>query len=249
MIQAPIFHVNGDDPEAVVYVAELAIEFRQEFERDVVIDMFCYRRYGHNEARRAVVHPADHVQGHRQAPDAPARSTPRGSIEEGVDQQRRRSSRSAPTSATSWSRPFEAASSFKPNKADWLQGKWAGLRTLTGEEEFRDDPTYASLDLLREVGRAHARRRPRASTSTARSLRLFDAKRKMLETGEGVDWAFGEALAFGSLLVEGIPVRLSRPGLRPRHLQPAPRRPGRSGERASATCPLNNIATARRASR
>ena len=61
MVQAPIFHVNGDDPEAVVHCARIATEFRQLFHKDVVVDMFCYRRFGHNETRRAGVHPAPDV--------------------------------------------------------------------------------------------------------------------------------------------------------------------------------------------
>jgi 2-oxoglutarate dehydrogenase E1 component len=206
IVQAPIFHVNGDDPEAVVHVARIATEFRQEFKRDVVIDMFCYRRFGHNEAdepsftqpimyKAIAKHPSTReVYGKKLIEE--------GSVGSDEIEQIRADFRAKLEQA------FEAASSFKPNKADWLQGKWAGLRTLTGEEEFRDDPTYASLDLLREVGRAISTP-PKDFNVNRKILRLFDAKQKMLETGEGVDWAMGEALAYGTLLVEGIPVRLS----------------------------------------
>ncbi len=206
MVQAPIFHVNGDDPEAVVHVARIATEFRQEFKRDVVIDMFCYRRFGHNEAdepsftqpimyKAIAKHPSTReVYGKRLIDE--------GSVSGDEVEQIRAEFRGRLEQA------FEAASSFKPNKADWLQGKWAGLRTLTGEEEFRDDPTYASLDLLREVGRALSTP-PKDFNVNRKILRLFEAKRKMLETGEGIDWAMGEALAYGTLLVEGVPVRLS----------------------------------------
>ena len=69
MIEAPIFHVNGDNPEAVVHVAKIATEFRQRFQKPVVIDMFCYRRYGHNESGRADVHAAGDVQAHQVASD------------------------------------------------------------------------------------------------------------------------------------------------------------------------------------
>ena len=206
MVQAPIFHVNGDDPEAVVHVARIATEFRQEFKRDVVIDMFCYRRFGHNEAdepsftqpimyKTIAKHPSTReVYGKKLIDEGSASS-------EEVDQIRAEF-------RAKLEQAFEAASNFKPNKADWLQGKWAGLRTLTGEEEFRDDPTYASLDLLREVGRAISTP-PKDFNVNRKILRLFDAKQKMLETGEGIDWAMGEALAYGTLLVEGVPVRLS----------------------------------------
>jgi 2-oxoglutarate dehydrogenase E1 component len=206
IVQAPIFHVNGDDPEAVVHVARIATEFRQEFKRDVVIDMFCYRRFGHNEAdepsftqpimyKAIAKHPSTReVYGKKLIDEGSATA-------EEVEQIR-------VEFRAKLEQAFEAASNFKPNKADWLQGKWAGLRTLTGEEEFRDDPTYASLDLLREVGRAISTP-PKDFNVNRKILRLFDAKRKMLETGEGIDWAMGEALAYGTLLVEGIPVRLS----------------------------------------
>ncbi|HRK96524.1 MAG TPA: 2-oxoglutarate dehydrogenase E1 component, partial [Rhodospirillales bacterium] len=206
IVQAPIFHVNGDDPEAVVHVARIATEFRQEFKRDVVIDMFCYRRFGHNEAdepsftqpimyKAIAKHPSTREVYSKKLIDE-------GSVSGDEAEQIRAEFRARLEQA------FEAAPTFKPNKADWLQGKWAGLRTLTGEEEFRDDPTYASLDLLREVGRALSSP-PEDFNVNRKILRLFDAKRKMLETGEGIDWAMGEALAYGTLLVEGVPVRLS----------------------------------------
>jgi 2-oxoglutarate dehydrogenase E1 component len=206
MVQAPIFHVNGDDPEAVVHVARIATEFRQEFKRDVVIDMFCYRRFGHNEADEpSFTQP---IMYKTIAKHPPTREIyGKKLVDEGVVsgdevEQIRTDFRARLEEA------FEAAPNFKPNKADWLQGKWSGLRTLIGEEEFRDDPTYASLDLLREVGRAIATP-PKDFNVNRKILRLFDAKRKMMESGEGIDWAMGEALAFGSLLVEGVPVRLS----------------------------------------
>ncbi|MDZ3838850.1 MAG: 2-oxoglutarate dehydrogenase E1 component [Rhodospirillales bacterium] len=206
IVQAPIFHVNGDDPEAVVHVARIATEFRQEFKRDAVIDMFCYRRFGHNEAdepsfTQPIMYKA--IAKHPSAREVYGKKLiDEGSASADEIEQIRAEFRAKLEQA------FEAASSFKPNKADWLQGKWAGLRTLTGEEEFRDDPTYASLDLLREVGRAISTP-PKDFNVNRKVLRLFDAKQKMLETGEGVDWAMGEALAYGTLLVEGIPVRLS----------------------------------------
>ncbi len=206
MVQAPIFHVNGDDPEAVVHVARIATEFRHEFKRDVVIDMFCYRRFGHNEAdepsfTQPIMYKA--IAKHPSTREIYGAKL----VEEGVittdDVERVRTDFRAQLE-----KAFEAAGNYKPNKADWLQGKWSGLRTLIGEEEFRDDPTYASVDLLREVGRALSTP-PKGFNVNRKILRLFDAKRKMMETGEGIDWAMGEALAYGTLLAEGVPVRLS----------------------------------------
>jgi len=206
MIQAPIFHVNGDDPEAVVHVARIAAEFRQEFGRDVIIDMFCYRRFGHNEAdepaftqpimyRTIAKHPTTReiysarlvAEGSLNAeePDAMVAAF-RGELDA----------------------QFEAAPNYKPNQADWLEGKWAGLRTLADEEEMRDDDTAVSAELLRLVGRALAQA-PDGHAINRKILRQLEAKQQMIESGTGIDWATAEALAFGTLLAEGAPVRLS----------------------------------------
>jgi 2-oxoglutarate dehydrogenase E1 component len=207
MVQAPIFHVNGDDPEAVVHVARIATEFRQEFKRDVVIDMFCYRRFGHNEAdepsftqpimyRTIAKHPTTRElyserlvsEGVITAEDADQFvASFRGRLEDA----------------------FAAATTYKPNKADWLFGRWAGLKTLIGEEELRDEATSVSLEMLREVGHAISAPPPGGFKANSKILRLLEAKRRMIDDGEGIDWATGEALAFGTLLTEGVGVRLS----------------------------------------
>jgi len=206
MIQAPIFHVNGDDPEAVVHVARIAAEFRQEFGRDVIIDMFCYRRFGHNEA------------------DEPAFTQPimYRTIAKHPTTREIYSARLVAEGALSAEEPdamiaafkgeldsqFEAAPNYKPNQADWLEGKWAGLRTLAGEEEMRDDDTSVSVELLRLVGRALAQP-PEGYAINRKIVRQLEAKQRMIEDGTGIDWATAEALAFGTLLAEGAPVRLS----------------------------------------
>ncbi len=205
-VQAPIFHVNGDDPEAVVHVARIATEFRQEFKRDVVIDMFCYRRFGHNEADEpSFTQPIMYktIAGH---------TTTRGLYAEKLVQQGvlSLSDVAAITEGcrAALSEAFEAAPTYKPNKADWLQGTWAGLKTLIGEEEQREDETAVSSDLLRAVGEAISAV-PKGVNVNRKLLRLLDARRQMIESGEGIDWAMGEALAFGTLLAEGASVRLS----------------------------------------
>ena len=116
MVEAPIFHVNGDNPEAVVHVAKIAIEFRQRFQKPVVIDMFCYRRHGHNEVRRAGVHAASDVPRHQVAPERGRRSIPSGWSRRASSARRtsrtcRRSS--APTSTRS-SRPPTATGPTRP---------------------------------------------------------------------------------------------------------------------------------------
>ncbi len=205
-VQAPIFHVNGDDPEAVVHVARLATEYRQEFKSDVVIDMFCYRRFGHNEAdepsftqpkmyRTIAKHPTTRELYSRKLMDEGVATA--ADIEK--------------LNAAFRSRldsDFEAAPTYSPNKADWLEGRWAGLETLEGEEELREDDTWVSLEMLREVGLGISHP-PENFNVNRKIIRLLDAKRKMIESGGNFDWATGEALAFGTLLAEGVSVRLS----------------------------------------
>ena len=205
-VQAPIFHVNGDDPEAVVHVARIATEFRQEFMADAVIDMICYRRQGHNEAdepgftqpimyKRITAHPTTrHIYAGRLAQ---GNLVPPGEAEAMITRCRAR-----------MEEEYESAAHYRPNKADWLEGVWSGLMAATGEEELRQDATDVSTDVLLDVGRALSTPPPGFAINT-KILRQLDGKRRMLETGQGIDWATAEALAFGTLVVEGTPVRLS----------------------------------------
>ena len=205
-VQAPIFHVNGDDPEAVVHVARIATEFRQEFKRDVVIDMFCYRRFGHNEAdepsftqpimyKTIAKHPTTRqIYAKRLIGEG---AMTKEEVEAIGDEVRGRLNEA-----------FQAAQSYRQNRADWLQGTWSGLKTLIGEEELREEETWVSIAMLKEVGRAISQA-PANFNVNRKIVRVLDARREMIERGEGIDWAMGEALAFGSLLAEGVPVRLS----------------------------------------
>jgi 2-oxoglutarate dehydrogenase E1 component len=205
IVQAPIFHVNGDDPEAVVHVARIATEFRQHFKRDVVIDMFCYRRHGHNEADEPMfTQPLMYkeIGGHRTVKEVYA-----GQLEaEGVVS-------AADVAAMDGAlrekldKALEAATNYKPNKADWLEGKWAGFTVAPGEED-RKGVTAVELDQLVSVGRAISEA-PKNFDLNRKITRQLLEKRKTIDTGENIDWATGEALAFGTLLAEGTPVRLS----------------------------------------
>ncbi len=205
IIQAPIFHVNGDDPESVVHVARIATEFRQTFRKDVVIDMFCYRRFGHNEGdepaftqplmyRAIAKHPTtrkiygDHLisQGVLTQAEVDGLVAER---EQGLEAD------------------FEASRGYKPNKADWLEGAWSGMDRVRGYDARRGK-TAVPLKALRQVGAALTTF-PEAFNANRKIIRQLEAKRKMFESGEGIDWATAEALAFGTLLTEGHPVRLS----------------------------------------
>jgi 2-oxoglutarate dehydrogenase E1 component len=204
MVQAPIFHVNGDDPEACVHVARIATEFRQRFGKDVVIDLFCYRRHGHNEADEpSFTQPRMYarIKDHPRVRDVYARRLQdEGVIGAGE------ADRITAELREHLEEEYQVAASYKPNKADWFEGQWAGLSVASGDE--RRGETAVGIDLLREVGHAISEV-PKNVAIHAKIVRQLQAKRKMIENGEGIDWATGEALALGTLLCESTPVRLS----------------------------------------
>jgi 2-oxoglutarate dehydrogenase E1 component len=207
MVEAPIFHVNGDDPEAVVFAAKVATEFRQTFQKPVVVDMWCYRRFGHNEGDEpGFTQPLMYrkIRGHKSVLELYGEKL----IAEGVVTEGE-----VETMRAEWRKrldaEFEAGQAYKPNKADWLDGKWAGLRAA---KEDVDDPRRGQTGVERDTLRMIAERItsvPEGFNVHRTIQRFLDNRRKAIETGEGIDWATAEALAFGSLLVEGHPVRLS----------------------------------------
>ncbi len=204
MIQAPIFHVNGDDPEAVVHVARIAAEFRQEFKKDIVIDMFCYRRFGHNEGDEpAFTQPIMYKAIAKKV--STRKLYARRLADEGVVSEADATAMEGEFQAR-LERDFEASAAYRPNKADWLEGAWAGLEAASGDE--RRGVTAVPLDTLREIGLALARV-PQGFNANRKIVRQLDAKRKMIESGAGIDWATAEALAWGTLLIEDTPVRVS----------------------------------------
>ncbi len=204
MVQAPIFHVNGDDPEAVVHCAKIATEFRQIFHRDVVIDMFCYRRHGHNEGdepaftqplmyRKIAQHPTTRqIYGKRLASEGLVSEQ---EVEDMVVDFRNK-----------LDNEFEGSESYKVNKADWLDGKWKGLEVArTGA---RRGHTSVEVDELKAIGQSLTEE-PENVALHRTIKRMLGNRRRAIDTGEGLDWATAESLAFGSLLTEGFPVRLS----------------------------------------
>ncbi|MFO7856752.1 MAG: 2-oxoglutarate dehydrogenase E1 component [Paracoccaceae bacterium] len=204
MVEAPIFHVNGDDPEAVVHAARVATEYRQKFGKDVVIDIFCYRRFGHNEGdepmfTQPLMYTA--IRSHKTTLQLyTERLVSDGLIPEGEIEDEKARFQSF------LNEEFESAKDFRPNKADWLDGRWSGMGA--GEGEYQRGATAVPLERLREVGEALTRL-PEDWTPHKTVQRMLDAKTKAIEAGEGIDWATAEALAFGTLLTEGYPVRLS----------------------------------------
>ena len=204
MVQAPIFHVNGDDPEAVVHCAKIATEFRQLFRKDVVIDMFCYRRFGHNEGDEpAFTQPLMYkaIRSHASTLDIYSKRL----IDEGVVTKAEVDGMIAAFEKR-LEEEFEVARNHRPNKADWLDGRWTGMEKAPRGDRRGD--TDVDLDTLKKVGRALSTA-PENFHLHRTLVRQLQAKAHMFETGEGIDWATGEALAFGTLLDEEFPVRLS----------------------------------------
>jgi 2-oxoglutarate dehydrogenase E1 component len=206
MIDAPIFHVNGDDPEAVVFAAKVAIEFRQKFHKPVVIDMFCYRRHGHNEGdepmftqpvmyKKIASHPGTvEIYSKRLIADGVMTA---GEVEKAKADWRAR-----------LDAELEAGAGYKPNKADWLDGKWAGFKHADMEEDPRRGVTGVDVAVLRDISRKITKV-PDGFRVHRTVQRFLENRAKAIESGAGIDWATGEALAFCTLLQEGRHVRLS----------------------------------------
>ncbi|WP_455481962.1 2-oxoglutarate dehydrogenase E1 component [Bartonella sp. B35(2025)] len=206
MIDAPIFHVNGDDPEAVVFVAKVATEFRQIFHKPAVIDMFCYRRYGHNEGDEpSFTQPLMYraIRNHKTTLQLYSdQLVAEGVISLEEIEQRKKLWRDK------LEIEFKASTSYKPNKADWLDGSWTGLKASSNADEQQYKTTGVELQTLKEIGQKLVEIPP--NFHVHKTIQRFLSNRaKIFETGEGVDWATAEALAFGSLCLEGVPVRLS----------------------------------------
>ena len=209
-VQAPILHVNGDDPEAVTFVCKLAIDYRQKFGRDIVIDMWCYRRFGHNEGDEPGFTQPLMYQKIRAHPPVSevfaARLAEQGVIDKGyldvvID-----------GFNAYLEKEFEAAKSYKANEADWFGGRWSGFNKPADPETARRNvPTGIEPKLFESLGRTLTTV-PGDLTIHKTLERVLEAKRQAFRQGPGTevfDWATAEALAFGSLLSEGYCVRLS----------------------------------------
>jgi 2-oxoglutarate dehydrogenase E1 component len=206
-IQAPILHVNGDDPEAVTFCCKLAIEFRQTFGRDIVIDMWCYRRFGHNEGDEpSFTQPQMYAAIKKHPPISEIYG--KRLIAEGVVDQAW-IERETKEHVAELEEDFQNAVSYRPNKADWFEGRWAGLgrpdEPVLGR---RNIPTAISEDEVQRLGGVLTTV-PQGFAIHKTLQRILEAKKEMFASGDGVDWATAEALAFGSLIADGQSVRLS----------------------------------------
>lgn len=203
-IQAPIIHINGDDPEMVFKAMRLAVEYRQKFKSDIVLDMVCYRRFGHNESDEpAFTQPLMYTIIRKQ-PSIKAiyeeRLKSESILSEALIEAQTQKF------AALLEADYQAAQSYTPNKAEWLQGPWSHLSAANGQ---KDEPaTGVPLNVLKEIGMKISTI-PGDFNINPKLTRLMQNKQKMMETGANIDWAMGEALAFGSLLLEGNAIRLS----------------------------------------
>src|SRR6187399_1872987 len=206
MIEAPIFHANGDDPEAVVYAAKVATEFRQRFQVPVVVDMFCYRRFGHNEGdepsfTQPLMYKA--IRSHPTTLDIYAKRLVGEGVVTNGEVEKMKADWRARLDAEQ-----EASQGYKANSADWLDGRWSGMKPAGAVDDPRRGNTGVAVETLKDMGKKLTAV-PEAFHVHRTIQRFLDARAKAIETGEGIDWSTAEALAFGSLLLEGHPVRLS----------------------------------------
>jgi 2-oxoglutarate dehydrogenase E1 component len=207
MVEAPIFHANGDDPESVVFAAKIATEYRQKFHKPVVVDMLCYRRFGHNEGDEPAFTQPKMYKIIRQHPSTlelyAKKLTAEGAVTEAEVEEMKAAWRAKLDTE------FETAQGYKPNKADWLDGRWSGVKAAHEDvDDSRRGQTGLPTETLKDIGH-HIAAVPAGFHLHRTIQRFLDNRKRMIETGEGIDWATAEALAFGSLLLEGHPVRLS----------------------------------------
>ena len=204
MVQAPIFHVNGDDPEAVVHVCRLATEFRNKFKVDVVVDMFCYRRSGHNEADEpSFTQPLMYKAIKKQI-------TTRKKYEKKLIENNTLSEEESRDIVDSFKnfldKEFESTKNYKPNKVDWLEGTWTGLSTATFDAR-RGKTSVKEKTLINVAKKIHEI--PSDFNAHRRIKKIYGDRLTSVIDGKGIDWATSESLALATLLDEGYGVRIS----------------------------------------
>ena len=206
MIQAPILHVNGDDPEAVVYASRIAIEFRQKFNKDVVVDMFCYRRQGHNEGDEPSFTQPLMYKAIAKLP------TTRNVYINKLVNEGMLTKEECEQIYNDWvlrlEKNFETSKNYKPNKADWLEGSWSGFKDSLRKEESEFHNTSIDNKILKKLSN-ELNKEPAGYVLNKKIIRQLENRKKAIDSGKGIDWASSESLAFASLLYEGFNVRLS----------------------------------------
>ena len=203
MVQAPIFHVNGDDPEAVTYCAKVATEYRQKFKRDVVLDIFCYRKYGHNEGDEPSFTQPLMYKKIKEHPSTLQKFADRLISEKVLTKEEFEDEKNAYQKRLD--EEFEASKSYISNEHDWFTGVWSKFTTELGHDRRGD--TGIEIEKIKNLGKklAHI---PEGFNAHKTISRIYDARSKMFETGKDFDWAMAETLALASLVDEGYGVRL-----------------------------------------
>src|SRR5690606_7845980 len=181
-------------------------EYRMLFHKPVVLDIFCYRRFGHNEGDEPAFTQPIMYKAIRSHPTT-LRIYADKLIAEGLLTTEQLDKMKADWRAH-LEVEFEIGATYKPNKADWLDGAWTGLRTADNQDELRRGKTAVPAKSLKEIGRKLTEV-PKDFEVHRTIGRFLDTRRTMIDTGEGLDWSTAEALAFGSILLDGNPVRLS----------------------------------------
>ncbi len=206
MVEAPVFHVNGDDPEAVVFAARVATEYRQKFGKDVVLDIICYRRYGHNEGDDPSFTQPLMYQAINGRPSTRQiygeRLIAQGDLTEAEAQ------KMMDDFYAKLDKDFEEAKSYETTQPDWLQGVWQGISLPTEKEGKRRSATGVEIGQLKAIG-SQIVSIPNSLNMHRTLKRIIKARAEKVEKGRDIDWGLAEHLAFGTLISEGHPVRLS----------------------------------------
>ena len=204
IIQAPIFHVNGDDVESVVHVCRLAVEFRNKFKTDVVVDMFCYRRSGHNEMDLPeFTQPLMYqkIKEHKTALKIYEEKLKEESVLTDIEALNQHEEYKKVLEEE-----FALSKSYKSNKADWLEGSWKGLSTASFDA--RRGKTSVTIEDLKFIAK-EIHRIPEDFNVHKRIKKIYEERLNSVLDNSGIDWATAESLAFATLLKEGFGVRLS----------------------------------------
>ena len=207
MLETPIFHVNGDSPEAVWYASKLAVEYRQRFKKDVFIDLICYRKYGHNEGDEpSFTQPLLYkkIKAHSSTRELYAKRleaeavVPAGTGDKFVEDINAKLM--AAQAITKSEAPHPNPSVF--------EGRWKGLKRASEEDIFKTTKTSVDEKTLKELSNK-LNQIPSSFNLHPKLTRFFEARLKAVQEGKGIDWGNGEALAYATLVNEGYPVRIT----------------------------------------
>jgi 2-oxoglutarate dehydrogenase E1 component len=207
MIQAPIFHINGDDPEAVIWAGEMALEFKEQFKQDVMIDMVCYRRHGHNESDEPAFTQPKMYQTIKNHPTPAAVYESyllKNNIVSADDIQSKRSA-----VLQNLQNAFDHSTDNHNSKPNWMNGLWKDFEDPTQNDPLGIPNTGVDETILKNISDNHMTKIPDGFNLNTKIARQLESKKTMMEKGEGIDWGTGELLAYASLINDGYRVRIS----------------------------------------